>query len=350
MTKGEIGRIIVFRQGQFGDTLVAFPVIESLHHLYPEIPLVYCTNHFKSNKYVQGQDVAQLSPYIKGIITYNVEDPVTTKYIGLKKSLNVSKHDLLIYLPYSTVRRYQIVRDWVFFKALNFKHMICFKENWNWTYVYESKKCQLPKESERMLGFLRLAGIPVEFSGPCSVINCDKDWAERKWSEWGLTGKRVLAMCPGSKMQSKRWLMKRYIKVGCEWHKRTGMPLIIVGGPEEAELAGEIINHWRGYGFSVCGASLSQTAAILTRVEAYCGNDTGSMHLASVLGIPCVALFSARECPELWYPMGNNNIVLSSEVPCANCKLVQCYTSPPKCLELISVGQVLDALEKVWNA
>ena len=340
------GRIVIFRQGQFGDTLVVFPVIEALHRLHPHRPLVYCTNLFRLNKYVQGHDVAKLSPYIKEIVTYSVEDSVIRKYLKLKKSLKVRKDDLLIYLPYSSVKRHLILRDWIFFKALNFKNMICFKETWKWTYVYEKANSILPKESERMLGFFRSAGIPVEFSGRCS-LNCDEDWAERKWNEWGLNGKKVLAVCPGSKMQSKRWPMERYIKVGHEWHKRTGMTLVVVGGPEEAKMANEIISHWYGYGFSACGASISQTAAILSRAQTYCGNDTGSMHLAAILGIPCVAIFSSREPPELWHPFGKNHIVLRKDVDCKNCNLETCNTTPPLCLDKISVEEVLDALTRI---
>jgi len=197
-----------------------------------------------------------------------------------------------------------------------------------------------------MLGFLRSAGILEEFSGRCS-LKCDEDWAERKWDEWNLNGKKVLAVCPGSKMQSKRWPIERYIKVGYEWHKRTGMVLVVVGGPEEAEMANEIVNHWPGYGFSACGATLSQTAAVLLRTQAYCGNDTGSMHLAALLGIPCVAIFSAREPAKLWYPLGENHVILRKEVDCKHCNLENCNTTPPLCLDKISVEKVLNALTKV---
>jgi heptosyltransferase-3 len=348
LSKRKKGRIIIFRQGQFGDTLVAFPVIEALHRLYMETPLVYCTNHFKSNKYVQGRDVALLNPHIHEIITYCVEDSFIKKWRGLKEDLKVSKNDILIYLPYSRHHRYQVVRDWFFFKTLGFRKMLGFKETWWWDGYWFNTPELLPKESKRMLDVLRSAGIQVDFPNRCA-LRFDHDWADRQWQEWGIKDNSVLAICPGSKMQSKRWPVERYIEVGREWHVRKGAMLVIVGGPEEAQQANEVVKSLPGYSFSSCGATLSQTAAILSRVQAYCGNDTGSMHLASVLGIPIVALFSARDRAKLWYPMGDRNVVLSAEVSCANCQLVRCHTSTPICLDLISVGQVLDAIEKVWN-
>jgi ADP-heptose:LPS heptosyltransferase len=342
-------QIVIFRQGQFGDTLVAFPVIEALYRLYPETPLVYCTNYFRSNRYVQGSEVASLNPHLSRVETYCVEDRASKKWKELKRKLRVRKGDWLIYLPYYQASRLQVFRDWMFFKSLNFTKMLGFKEAWRWASYWQNTSDLLPKEYKRLLDVLRSAGIPVEFPDQCALC-FDDDWASKKWHEWDLEDHPVLAICPGSKMQSKRWPIDRYIEVGREWYSRTGAALVVVGGPEEAQMANKIINSWPGYGFSSCGASLGQTAGVLTRVKAYCGNDTGSMHLAAILGIPCVAIFSSRARAEIWHPMGNKNVILFSGVACANCQLVQCHTSPPLCLELISVEQVLDAMEKVWNA
>lgn len=339
-------KILIFRQGRIGDTLVTFPVIEALNQLYPETPIDYCTQYLNKDDHLQGHDVIKLSPHIRNVITYNVRDSAYNKYLKLKSKLNTKNDELLIYLPYSRVKRYQVLRDWIFFKALGFNNMICFKETWKWTYIYEKKKTELPKESDRMLSFLRSAGISIEFPKTCSVI-CNSIWGEHKWSEWGLNNKSVLAISPGSRMQSKRWPIERFIEVGREWHKRTNMSLVIIGGPAETEIAKEIISYWPGYGFSACDATLSQTAALLLRVKAYCGNDTGSMHLAALLGIPCVAIFSARAPVKLWYPMGEGHIVLREEVNCSNCNLDNCYSEPSLCLDRISVDCVLDALSKI---
>ena len=335
-------RIIIFRQGQFGDTLVVFPVIEALNKLFPSAQIVYCTNYFKTKQYVQGCDVARLSPYIDKIATYNVEDSVIRKYFDLKNDIEPGENELLIYLPYSRVKRYQIIRDWVFFRLLSFRNLVCFEENWNWTFTFENKNNILPKESERMAGFIRRAGIPIELKETCS-INYNQDWAKEKWAQWRLDGEKVIAICPGSKMQSKRWPKERYIELGKMLHELTDASFVVIGGQEESELADDIISHWIGYGFSCCGASISQTAGILKRSLAYCGNDTGSMHLAALLGIPCVAIFSSREPPALWHPAGKNNVIFRKDVDCRNCNLEKCHASLPLCLEKISVEEVLEA-------
>jgi ADP-heptose:LPS heptosyltransferase len=75
------------------------------------------------------------------------------------------------------------------------------------------------------------------------------------------------------------------------------------------------------------------------------------MHLAAAVGLPCVALFSARDEAGKWEPMGNPigspHHVLRKQVPCAGCMLVRCEAQDRLCLRLIAVDEVLEAAESV---
>ena len=341
-------RIIIFRQGQFGDTLVGFPLIEGLHRLFPCIPITYCTNAFRSKNIVMGKEVAALSPYVDKVATYYVEDPVTVKWFELKKQLSAKKSDLLLYLPYGQATPWQIARDWLFFKSIGFHQLYGFREAWQWANSWLKMTPPLPKETDRLLKIARDAGLPVTPPSRCA-LQLDEKWAEQKWREWNLKERPVLAVCPGSKMQSKRWPIRRYIELGQQWRRKTGAALLIVGGPEEEGIASQILKEWAGYGFSGCGATLSQTAAILSRARAYCGNDTGSMHLAAIQGIPCVAIFSSQQPAGTWFPFGESHVILRNEIPCSNCMFENCYADPPECLQMTSVQKVLAALKAVWQ-
>ena len=307
---------------------------------------MYCTQHKPPVEQLQGYHVIGMSPFVSEVITYDFTDNPLNIFFKLKARLNVDSQDLLLYLPYNRVERYQIIRDWLFFRALGFRNAACFREAWRWTNLRRIRGFQPPREAERLLSFVRSAGIPIAYGGACSV-KLDESYAEAKWKEWGLDGKQTLAICPGTRMQAKQWPVERYIQLGIEWHRRTDMALIVVGGANEADLANHIVSRWGGYGFSACGATLSQTAAILSRVRAYCGNDTGCMHLAALLGIRCVAIFSARDVKGLWYPMGNGHVVIQEDVDCRLCQLETCLHSPPPCLDAVQVTRVLKGLEEI---
>jgi ADP-heptose:LPS heptosyltransferase len=77
------------------------------------------------------------------------------------------------------------------------------------------------------------------------------------------------------------------------------MPVVIVGTASEKPLA-DIIG-----GIDLTGKTdFLQLATIFRGATLAIGNDTGPMHLAAALGVPCVSLFSAASNPALTAPRG----------------------------------------------
>jgi len=70
-------------------------------------------------------------------------------------------------------------------------------------------------------------------------------------------------------------------------------------------------------------------------------NDTGTMHLASLLGLPVVAIFGSTE-PRLTGPLGDGHIVLRHQVECSPCFLRECPIDF-RCMKAVSVEEVVEA-------
>jgi heptosyltransferase II len=71
-------------------------------------------------------------------------------------------------------------------------------------------------------------------------------------------------------------------------------------------------------------------------------NDTGTMHLAALLGIPVVAIFGSTE-PRLTGPLGNDHIILRHHVECSPCFLRECPIDF-RCMKAVSVQEVVGAV------
>src|SRR5438876_970418 len=71
-------------------------------------------------------------------------------------------------------------------------------------------------------------------------------------------------------------------------------------------------------------------------------NDTGTMHLASLLGVPVVAIFGSTE-PRLTGPLGNGHIVLRHHVECSPCFLRECPIDF-RCMKAVSTQEAADAV------
>jgi heptosyltransferase II len=71
-------------------------------------------------------------------------------------------------------------------------------------------------------------------------------------------------------------------------------------------------------------------------------NDTGTMHLASLIGVPVVAIFGSTE-PRMTGPLGQDHVVLRHQVECSPCFLRQCPIDF-RCMKAVTVQEAVDAV------
>lgn len=185
---------------------------------------------------------------------------------------------------------------------------------------------------------------PAAFAGdpPAEAIS---------WHPQPPTGDRAwFALAPFTNMQAKRWPEDRFVAVAEALIERGGVP-VIIGSRAEAPLAYALLDALP-MGGVLCGAELGTLAAALRRCRLYLGNDTGPMHLAAAVGTTCVAVFSARDQPEVWYPYGgqrHGHRVLREAVSCEGCLLQRCEIENKRCLTVIDPQRVIAAAIEVWN-
>ena len=90
-------------------------------------------------------------------------------------------------------------------------------------------------------------------------------------------------------------------------------------------------------------AELSECALLLT-------NDTGTMHLATILGVPVVAVFGSTE-PRLTGPLGSAARVFRHQVECSPCFLRECPIDF-RCMKAVTADEVAESVSsllKMWE-
>ncbi len=104
-------------------------------------------------------------------------------------------------------------------------------------------------------------------------------------------GEPFVALAPGSIWGSKRW--PHYAALVQRLGGR--VPVVAVGGPEDAGLGEEIVGavgRSGGRAVNACGRlSLRGSAALIGRAALLVTNDSAPLHLATAMGTPIVALF-----------------------------------------------------------
>ena len=158
------------------------------------------------------------------------------------------------------------------------------------------------------------------------------------------TDRIIFGICPGAEYgPAKRWPADRFRavmdivshRIDCEWR--------IVGTSADSPTAAEILKGFTGKAEDLTGkTSLSGLIDTLGGLTALLTNDTGTMHLADMLGVPLVAIFGSTE-PVLTGPRAPQSTVLRHKVECSPCFLRECPIDF-RCMTNISPEQAAEAL------
>lgn len=186
--------------------------------------------------------------------------------------------------------------------------------------------------------YLRCVGVEELSSPSLSLGEEDRRWAERYWDQRGyLPSSRLLVIHPGSGGKKKRWDQEGFMQISRWWRKhKKGIVLILLGPAEEEEA-----ERWSEVAETEDDLSLLQVATLLSRADAYLGNDSGLSHLAGAVGARGVALFGPTS-PRQWRPLGGALSVLRNE----SCREHQ-PSAPGISLTEIPVEEVQTALLRV---
>ena len=169
-------------------------------------------------------------------------------------------------------------------------------------------------------------------------------------------------MHPGSGTYStaRRWAPERFAQLADTLYSDVGGQLLLLGGPEEAELHQHIMSmmHSEMPVRSMAGkGSIKVTAALLEQVDLFVGNDSALVHLSVAAGTPTVAIFGLTNS-QAWGPFPDAKadqqaVVVRLNLPCMPCFYRGHDLGTPEgcatrdCLALLGVDPVATAARRL---
>jgi heptosyltransferase II len=153
-----------------------------------------------------------------------------------------------------------------------------------------------------------------------------------------------LGICPGAEYgPAKRWLAERFAEAATKITAQSSAQWILLGTKNDAAIGEQIAAAIGDHCVNRIGqTTLDQLIAELRHCRLLLTNDTGTMHLAALLGVPVVAIFGSTE-PRLTGPLGNGHIVLRHHVECSPCFLRECPIDF-RCMKAVSADEVARAV------
>ena len=137
--------------------------------------------------------------------------------------------------------------------------------------------------------------------------------------------------------------MESYVAVAKHFVETRQARIVLLGATGDRPLAEEFSKQLPGADNRVGKTSLGEFMTALAASRLVLCNDSGAMHVASVLDVPTVAIFGSTE-PALTGPLGARTRIVRHHVPCSPCFLRECPIDFA-CMKSISPGMVIALAE-----
>jgi ADP-heptose:LPS heptosyltransferase len=360
LAAGQIRRALCIRLDHIGDLTLCLPAINAMQNLAPNLAtdaLVYPT----SASVLEGQDV------IHETLTYDAprfsRKPRKTGLRALGatvRALRQRRYDLVIdlhgddtarLLAFLSGARYRLGPERIDSEPPG-------KPNLAFLLTDSPRDFEPPSGPPRhaihcALKIIEPLGTPFDSQAPLPHAYMKVSEAAR--TEVGTIleslgiSERFAVIHSASSVAIKDWRPERFAEVAERLRDEYGLTVLLTGAPGDGDGNRAILGHagsqTRLYDVSA-HVPLRLLAALLARAEILVTVDTGTMHIASAVGTPLVALFlpwyAARFCPtspaqEVLLP-AEGRLLTQENLAGADTML----------LDSISVPQVMDAVARVW--
>ena len=324
MKINKISRIIVSRTDSIGDVVLTLPLCIWLKSNYPQATLVYLCKRYT-------KDVVECFESVDEILL--LEDLENSDH-NTRNSLLQS--DLILH-----VFPNKMVASWA--KQARIKYRIGTSHrlfHWLTCTIRVSFTRKNSPLHESQLNFNLLKPLGLNTIPSLEEINSLPNGFRVPITNAPFNPGYVI-LHPLSQGSAIDYPLNKYVALA-EILVRRGKQVLITGTAKEGSRIGSAFNHLSGVE-NVCGQfSLSELITLISNAEALIACSTGPLHIAGILNVKAIGLFSARVPihPGRWRPLGNQSIAMVNDPYCNQCargEYCQCITEIP-------VTKIVDAI------
>lgn len=154
------------------------------------------------------------------------------------------------------------------------------------------------------------------------------------------SNKLIIGIHPGGYYESQCWPPERFAIVADKLISQFLAQILIFGTKGDQDQITTLIKSMQNQPVLANKLKLREFMAVLSFCHILLCNNSGPLHIASALGIPTVSTMGPT-VPYLWWPIGENHIVLKKPLECSPCGKGVCEEH--HCMTEISV-------EDFWKA
>ncbi len=340
----EVQRVLVLRPGQLGDLLLAVPGLRALRAGFPKAEISLVVQPWATGLFGRFRYVDRVLPLPIPLADWGGADVESHSFVA---EARCHRYDLVLQLQADGGAAARLAL------ALGGRVTAGFCPDEAIARDFHIPLSMVRDEPEvlRVLRLLdaigvRPAGVQAEFP----LLPEDRDELDAiPGLRRALQRRPVVAIHPGARAPARRWPLRRFVELAHRLHDRWGDTLIVVGGPEELDLAAELQRHSGIPVLNLAGRlSLGGLAALLGEVDLFVGNDSGPSQLAAVVAPRSVRIFGPANRGR-WAPLDQSrHRVVYRQVDCSPCGHWECPIDH-RCLEWVTVEQVAEQIDSLLS-
>jgi len=303
-------KILVNRDGAFGDSVVALPALNIIRQNYPDAQIDLLS---VNNSGISFKDLGLNKEVINTL--YNIKKSQRKETL---KNLKKQSYDLFIQLPqniglYKSIRNILLVRFY-----LNIKNAFGWDSGRIKSFLRLQKKySSIITNKQRFIDMLRENGLQGDLAYPIASAPPNNSRIKDIIEDGD-----AIAFLIGGKIQPKKWPLNHWVSLAkLIGEKQT---IVIVGGEEDKPdadyICSKIVN-----ATNLCGQlTLPELNHFFKKIKIAISLDTGAMHLCDSAETKLITLFSTRDLSNRWFPTSNNSFVIEKVLPCSFCFKTVC--------------------------
>jgi ADP-heptose:LPS heptosyltransferase len=347
-------RVLIYRLGSLGDTLIALPALHLVAHAFPQAERRMLTNFPVNIKAPAAAAILEHINLVHGYFRYVVGMRNPRELLSLWWQLLRWRPQVLVYV--GSARGVESARrDAKFFRLCGIRHLIGFPltEDMQQNRWDEQTQTLEPEGARLTRNLAELGDAHLEDPASWDLRLTDAEHTRARQALAIAADLPVIAVSVGTKVQSKDWgrenwraLLYRLAAL------HPNYALALCGAPEEAEASDFAAEGWKQNSstpvINLCGhLTPRESAAVLAKACIFLGHDSGPMHLAAAVQTPCVAIFAARNKPRVWFPYGKQHRIVYHQTDCWGCGLETCIVEKKRCLTSITVDEVITEVRAI---
>ena len=332
-----IHKILVIRNDGIGDLLNSTPAIALLRQNYADAEITVLTQPLNAPILVGNPDVDRVLIFDRENEHCRLRDR-----LRFYQNLRHERYDLAVamrtaswcnFVAFLSGARYRLGRYQKRLKSL-------LTHTWRGQY----KKGEV-HEIDRNFD---LVGLICDGDGHrrlvLNLLNNEIAATEQLLADWEIAPNNFLVgIHPGGSSFDKRWPEENYAQVADTLAHQYGAKILILRGPDEAELERNLQKALQSKSIAYAPKSIRELAALIKRCDFFVCNDSGPMHIAAALDVRTVAIFGPTD-HVAWKPFSEEATIVRRDMPCWPCSAHKCKIGW-ECTKKLAVDTVWNRVE-----